>query len=722
MSDNTMLNGYKTAIEFFEANRKDFVLWMAETELQAAGTELSRKADAFNTVAELISSMPDPIRRNYYIDALKKQFGVTKKQFENKLTEIAVSGNTYDVPDTTDIALPKEVNADEAYKAGFFELNNCYHFITNQGVFDGSNFIIKPLFHIYSKSDNKRLIEIINRFGRKRVIDVPTKSFVSVEQFQAIVAGEGNYLFYGNKQQFFRVLTKVMEEMPLCEELKTLGWQREGFLAFANGAFSDNHYKDVDEMGMMEHDGKQYFSPAYSLVYKNVREDDDEYEGDRFFIYQPTQITFEEWARLMDEVYSQNLNGRIAIAFLVACCFRDFIYSRYKIFPHLFLFGEKQSGKSQLGWSLSNFFFNNMPPFNLNSGTFVGFSRKLARFRNTVAWFDEYNNDIEERRLQQLKSAYDGVGHEKGKMTTDNRTAVTPVNAGCVISGQYLPTRDDNALFTRSILLNFEQQEYTAEQLEMYNTLKKHEITGLSSLVCEIMQHRKLIETRFMMEFDAVYNELKYHPDLGCVSIEERLIRNFATILTPVKIMTATDISLPFTYQELLLQTVTRLEELSTMINTSEGLAIFWDMVSYLIDNHLIVENIDYKLQNFYPGSQQVIITGYAQGRPSKDIMNFKRETQVLFLNLSRIHPLYLEHHRKQHGTKGLDKNSLIYYLKASKAYLAYAHPIRFDNTATSAYLFDHSLLQNLGVNLERSPIDLNSQSFENKDDNDIPF
>lgn len=719
--NEAQLNGYNSALEYFEANATDYVYWRADMELEAAGNDPARKAEAFRVVAGLISTIPDTIRRSYYIDGLKRKFTVTKKQFADKVLELVVDGDDGPV-DPSVVKIPDEVDADEAYKAGFFELNNCYHFINNQGTFDGSNFIIKPLFHIYSKSDNKRLIEIVNRFGRKRVVDVPTKSFVSVEQFQAVAAGEGNYLFYGNKQQFFKVLTKVMEEMPICEELKTLGWQREGFLAFANGVFSGDTYKEVDEMGMMEHNEKKYFSPAYSLVYKDVREDDDEYEGDRFFIYQKSPISFEEWAKLMDKVYSQNHNGRIAVAFLIACCFRDLIYSKYKVFPHLFLFGEKQSGKSQLGWSLSNFFFNNMPPFNLNSGTFVGFSRKLARFRNTISWFDEYNNDIEERRLQQLKSAYDGVGHEKGKMTTDNRTAVTPVNAGCVISGQYLPTRDDNALFTRSILLNFEEQEYSKEHIEAYNQLKKYEVDGLSSLLCEVIQHRKLLEKNYMLEFEQVYNELKYHPELENSGVEERLIRNFATILTAVKIMTTTNISLPFTYNTLLLQTTTRISEMSNMINTSESLAVFWDMVIYLLDNFLIKEGTDFKLETFHPGHQQVIITGFSQGRPNKDILNFTKPTQVFFLNLSRVHPLYLEHHRKQYGNKGLDKNSLIYYLKSTKAFLGYTNPVRFDNSNTSAYLFDHSLLQSTGTDFERSNFNDKPNDTVFQTDNELPF
>ena len=56
-----------------------------------------------------------------------------------------------------------------------------------------------------------------------------------------------------------------------------------------------------------------------------------------------------------------------------------------------------------------------------------------------------------------MKAAYDGTGHEKGKMSKDSRTEITKVNTSCVITGQYLPTRDDSSLMTRCILLTFEQ-------------------------------------------------------------------------------------------------------------------------------------------------------------------------------------------------------------------------------------------------------------------------
>jgi len=706
---------------FLEQHTVDFVIWRADQELQQAGSDPSRKSEALVQVARLLAVIPDQVKQSYYVDLLKKKFAVNKRQFVDAIRRQTPDDETSDSEDKLSVKLPQGVDSEQAYQLGFYEHKNCYYFLTAQGGLLGSNFVIRPLFHIYSKTDNKRLIEITNVFGRRRVVDVPTKMFVSVEQFQSLIAGEGNYLFYGNKQQFFKVLSKVMEQMPICEELKILGWQREGFLAFSNGIFNGS-YQGVDEMGMVTHKDKLYFSPAYSKMYVDTREDDDEYEADRYFIHKNSPINLSQWADLMMKVYSQNNNAMIAIAFFIASCFRDFIYSRFKIFPHLFLFGEKQSGKSQMGWSLSNVFFDNMPPFNLNSGTFVGFSRKLARYRNTISWFDEYTNDVDEKRFQQLKAAYDGVGHEKGKMSRDNRTEITPVNASCVISGQYLPTRDDNALFTRSILLQFQRQNFTREQVEAYTSLKNYEMQGLSGILCEVVSHRELIEKQYVREFDMVFNELKNHIAKTGQEIEERLVRNFATILTPLKIIPPTSICLPFTYQELLQQTSTLLQPLSALLTTTESLAVFWDMVIYLYNKGLIRENYDFKIEVLLPGAELTVSQGYGKGKYNKEKLVFDAPRELLFINLTQIHPLYLEYHRKQFGSNGLDKASLTHYIKSAKGYLGLSASTRYEHSNTSSYIFDQEVMRDAGVNLKHTFISNDTEVSENKASDPDPF
>ncbi|MCX6265897.1 MAG: DNA primase, partial [Bacteroidetes bacterium] len=119
--------------------------------------------------------------------------------------------------------------------------------------------------------------------------------------------------------------------------MKTLGWRREGFYAFANGIYN-GVWQPVDDLGITSHKDKKYFSPAFSVVYADVMDDADDYQNDRYFIYNQSPITFGEWTMIMSNVYGKN--SMMGISYAIATCFRDLIYEKYKCFPHLFLFGE----------------------------------------------------------------------------------------------------------------------------------------------------------------------------------------------------------------------------------------------------------------------------------------------------------------------------------------------------------------------------------------------
>jgi len=123
----------------------------------------------------------------------------------------------------------------------------------------GSNFIIKPLFHIYSKIDNKRLVEITNDKGYSKIVDIPSKNFISMEQFAAYCYSEGNFMWTGVKSNFQKILQFISADFPECKELKTLGWRREGFYAFANGIYN-GVWQPVDDLGITTHKDKNYFS------------------------------------------------------------------------------------------------------------------------------------------------------------------------------------------------------------------------------------------------------------------------------------------------------------------------------------------------------------------------------------------------------------------------------------------------------------------------------
>jgi DNA primase len=689
MNDSELPDGIE--LPNIELLNEEELIVFADTALVEAGKNLTRRGEAINQICEQIFGMKDPVSQSVFIDEISKRHKISKKVITDRLKALKESVTVIEEKETDPFEGFEGVDRNAARKLGFFEHRNCLYFLTKDGPFRASNFVIRPLFHIYSKTDNKRLVEIINEYTYRKTVDIPSKSFVSLEQFQQAVFNEGNYIFFGSKFHFMRVLDDIANKFPVCNELKTLGWQREGFYAFANGSYS-GAWQPVDEFGITEFEKKKYFSPAFSMVYADVREDDDEYESDRYFVWRQSPITFGDWTSLMMDVYGTN--ARIAIAFAIATVFRDLIYDKYKIFPHLFLFGEKQSGKSQLAWSLSNLFFDNKPAFNLSSGTQVGFHRNLSRIKNAICWWDEYSNDIDPKRIQTLKSAYDGMGHEKGKMTRDNRTEVTKVNSSSVISGQYLPTADDNALLTRSILLSFVKKTYSQQELARYDELKKFEKTGLSSLIGNILHFRKEVDQGFGMAFSELMERIKDELSTEGKQFEERLVRNFCCILAPVKIIldSMLPLELNFTFDEIYDQSKTMIHELSLQVSSSESLSNFWLMTEYLLDNKMIEAGKDFEIKS-------VASIRVTNKKGIVESLNYPEPKMVLFIRFSKIHPLYMEGHRKQFGKNGVDLVSLMHYIKHHQSYIGAIASYRFEDSVSSCYSFDY---EGLNVNLER--------------------
>ncbi|HRZ20061.1 MAG TPA: hypothetical protein P5184_00225, partial [Bacteroidales bacterium] len=664
--------------------------------LKASGDNPVSRLDAIARICNMLIPLENETLESLYIKSISSKYNVPARYFQNTLKSIR-SRNGHSRITEKQTAELDDLDSEVFRRFGFWEEGNRYYFKMDTGTFKASNFIIKPLFHIYSKSENnKRLIHIINELGQDKILDMPSKSLVSLDQFQQLVFSEGNYLFFGSRQHFIKILAKISNEFQKCNELRVLGWQKEGFYAFANGIVSDT-WHPVDKFGMTDHDGQKYFSPAFSEIYKDVREDDDEYENDRSFIFQSAPLPFDEWCQLMCKVYGDN--GVVAVAFALASVFRDLIYDTYKMFPHLFLFGEKQSGKSQLGWSLSSLFYSNLQGFNLNSGTQVGFFRKLSRVRNSVAWFDEYTNEIDERRFQSLKAAYDGMGHEKGKMSKDLRTEITRVNSSCVISGQYLPTRDDNALFTRSILLSFYRQKYSTQQVELFDKLKALERETLSGMLLEILPLRPVVADRLPGVYSIIFDALKI--DLGerMIEFDERLIRNFTTILAPVKILES-HLSLGFSFEQLYKISLDQIEATSHQLSSSEALAAFLRMIEYFYENHSIEDGVDFKINS------RLSLKVVRNNNEAEEVV-FPFPVKIIYLRFNKIHPQYLHSFRNQYSRNGLDLTSLLHYLKHHKAYIGSMPSTRFKGAISNCWCFKYELL---GINLEK----FSSASFDN--------
>lgn len=583
-------------------------------------------------------------------------------------------------------------------KYGFVEWQGKYWFATYDEKSymykfkPGSNFTIRPLFLIISKSNPKRIYEVRNCWKKSKVVDLDPSEFVQLDGFRKNVESQGNFIFMGNPMQFMKVKSKLFDESKEAEEVKTLGYHKDGFYAFANGIQSQKppmHLEkvprpvftplDKDGYGIVEHGDKRYFIPPLSRIYMN---DDDEYQNAKKFIYNKGTISFKDYAQLFVDVHGDN--GRIGLLYYISCLFRDIIFDRFRCFPHLFLFGPPQTGKSTMAWSMSYLFGHARPPFALNTGTSVGFYKHFAEFRNAVVWFDEYLNSIDWGRVQSLKTAYDGNGHTKSDMTKDNRNKSIPVSSGCIVSGQELPTADI-ALFTRCILLQYDRAEFTQEErqrLDAFHLQGKN--LDFGHITAELSVHRDTVEKNFFDIYNTQFDILK--SSFAKHGIDDRLVKNMSVLIAMFEALKGI-LEFPFTTAEIRATASQMLRKQNSLIAGSKETSTFWNLVEYMYRASLIKDNRDFVIKAV------PTLTVYENGESTEKLLDEGRPKKVLYMRLSLIQPLYLELHRKQYGKNGLDSGSLKHYLEHSKGFYGSIRNVKFGGSPTSAFAFDYEYL-----------------------------
>lgn len=567
-----------------------------------------------------------------------------------------------------------------------------YYFRTGDGksLTTISNFVMEPLMHVYSKQDNKRIISINNGF-KKVVVDMPSRYLISLEQFKAACFEEGNFIFWGSATQLMRILNTINDNFPVCYELKTLGWQQEGFFSWSNAVFQpgDQDPEMFNDLGIATIEDQHYFSPSASAIYKNIRSEDDEYENDRYLTYKEPPISFEEWTNMMCQVYPDH--AMMGIGYVFIGLFRDLIYKIDNNCPHLSCYGEKGSGKSKFAESISAVFLTDLQPFNLNHGTDFAFFNRLSRFRNCVTWFDEFDDQaIKEDRFQSIKGAYDGAGRERGRGSNKNRTEIARINSALLLTGQYLSTRDDNAALTRCIILAFQPDDNrTPERIKSYDKLKSTEKAGLSGLLVPIIKHRRRFEKEYPHSFAETFRDLRAAiTDSGGV-YKERVLRNYTAILNCYRFF-MDHFKFPFTYQQVFDRCKSDVIRLSNLIAESDSLADFWNTVLYLQEIGEINDGFHFRVVE----TTEVTIKG--QNGDTK--RTFLQPKKLLYIRLTSIHMMYQEAHRKQTGKNGINLQSLELYIGSAKGYLGMCKSYRFtdqhgQSKVTSCHVFDYDLL-----------------------------
>lgn len=551
-----------------------------------------------------------------------------------------------------------------------------------------SDFYMIPLLHIHSKDSqlNKRIVQLNHRHVPQRYVEWQSSTFATLGKVNEKLIEEGPYNFDGTMGQFKKIFRTMSYNFMLCDEMRIFGQQPEEFWAFANAIayFKDGKMKVqyADKLGLTTYKDKHYYSPAFSEIYKSHRWDSDPYEEERFFVYRELppeeRIGFAEWAKLMDEVYKTNDNGKWAVLFDILACFRDFIFDKKRFFTTLFLIGPTSSGKTKLAESMRSLFMSpNAPIFNLNTGSEASFFFVLERLNNVICLMEEYNDvTISPIKFQGLKSAVlDGAGKTKVKDIANKKLDTSKINAIPVIIGQEAAQQDDGSLSNRSILCDVPYQpggEWSEKATEKFDYLKEKELKGLSSVLLEILAIRPQVKQHYLTLFSEEVKKIKKKVNINVSNTEglTRIINSVAFITAICRLVEEnTPLKLPFTYAEFFPIACDKVIKQVEIISTGNKLSSFFQTISFLLDQGSIKYGREIKVQ--IPPQGYVTIKDV--GNKKKNIILDPPNTKILYINLSSIYPLYTRAVKDP-----LSKLSLQTYFNSNSAYIGSCQSTRF--------------------------------------------
>ncbi|MDR2127355.1 MAG: DNA primase [Prevotellaceae bacterium] len=628
--------------------------------------------------------------------------------------------------------LPDYVDKDFFYQHQYFPAQDengkkiFYVFRTAEGGLQVvGNFYIEPLFHVFDTEDakNKRIVRINNsESGITYYAEFLSEKLIEFGQFKKVLFSLGGNVFVrGKAEHHEKIIASIANQFPTCYELNEFGQQYEDFYAFANAIFSEGQIKYTDELGLVAHKDKIYYSPSFSKIYSELRKSNNKYENDKWFVFRENDETdFATWANLMTEVYKQNMNGQWALLFALLSVFRSDIYPINRLFTAPFFIGPTESGKTQIAISIRSLFMHpDAPTFNLNSGTDAAFFSSMERYRDVSMIFEEYNDyQISDIKFQGLKAAvYDGEGKQKKKDATSKDLDISKINCAVILLGQEAPERDDGSLANRCILLHVpKKDDWTDSERQLLLNLKQREKKGLSGVLLQILRKRNIIKEHFTHVLDEVYKELKKDLNEKGDIHNSRLINTVSLFLSICKIFEQyiPELQLPFKYKQFYNIARNKVITQSESISNTNRLSVFFETLDVLLNNNEIIQGREYKIEWEHKLTLQIDRQKTVEHVLAKD-------TRVLYLRIGLIHTKYM----KIRGSESLKMNNLLMYLKDHPAYIGQVKSTRFtwkeytdmkdefsgmvrrtekiNNQNTTAVVLDYFILKELiNINLEK--------------------
>ena len=305
-----------------------------------SGDFMGDKVPLISRCVELTSYADDQvvtINRSRYCSLLhltKGQFDDVRKPYVQQRKSVLKVTNQSDNLGDDDFdsdTPPSYVMDNEEYRTmwklyGFFPRLNkkgepvCYMFRNKNGngLSQVGDFYMTPLLHIFSDDfeQNKRVLRINRRFYETPIyIEVVSKALLKMSSIEEVLINyEAVNFSNGEEWEWKKIKEWMSRNYVLCSEIQVYGNQQsegtsrhedEQFFAFSNGIChmigDEMKFEPINEMGVVTHNKKNYYLPAFSTIYAGSGRKSDKYETVSQLVYRPVpkekQVSFETWSR-----------------------------------------------------------------------------------------------------------------------------------------------------------------------------------------------------------------------------------------------------------------------------------------------------------------------------------------------------------------------------------------------------------------------------------------
>jgi len=701
---DSFLKSGNNFIQYTEENSQDYIVWLAVDMLENAQST-AQKADAMTNICKLMMAVDDQTKIDLFIDDIiktNKSYGPRKK-WNDKIKQLRSDKKQDNKP-----SLPKTASLSDFEKYGFYEDGHCYFFQNRYGHNEqGSNFSLRPLFHLESTNNAKRLFEMTNEFGYSIPMEFAQKDLISISQFRLKLESLGNFLWMASEAELIKLKKYLYEKTDTAKEVTQLGWQKDGFWAWANGIFTGEHFVEINKYGIVTNKEKNYYLPAFATTFEK---DDDLFVEERKYKFEITNdnpISLYDYTQRFVSVFGSN--AMIGMCYLIASLFRDIVVRTTGFFPILNIFGPKNTGKSAMAKSLLRFFGKHKGGPNITNTSKPALAQYVGHVSNGLVHLEEYKNNMNDiDKYEFLKGLWDGTGRTVMNMERDRKKETSAVDTGVVLTGQEMPTIDI-ALYTRLVYLTFSLGVHTEQEKAAFNQLKRIEEQGINHLVHDIIKHRAWFEEQWTETYKQTAKEMLLVFDESEDQIQDRIFNNWIVCLASYRVL-EDKLKLHFSYADVAKVAAEMIREQNKETEKGDEVSGFWDSILALVSDGTIMEGVDYKID-------------YLSELKIDDKVSFEWEgsTPVLMLNHSRVFKLYRKQGR-QSGDTTLPIKSLEFYLKSHNSFLGKKKSVAFKKIdpasgrvaeatqrgdkmihprqITTAYCFRYDLI---GVDLETS-------------------